>query len=186
LVLRGWVFGIAILLLFIILGLLLFFPMHKIGLGDEIDGFPVKETSLTVWNWTTALAVNVPGIAQPDPQYQEFIILNVSLRNIASHELYFGVNDSFNQELQLANDKNLFLEAVYQHPRYGTTTLIAHSETNVLDIGWGITLTEKLSLLTPNQSANGSLYFIMHQGYTPKSLFCNDTKSTLFTVALDN
>jgi hypothetical protein len=184
--LHNWVFGIVVLLLLMILGLILFFPMPKIGLGDEIKGFPVKETSLTVWNWTTALAVNVSGIAQADPQYQEYIVLNVSLRNVASHEVYFGANDSFNQELQQAKTKNLFLEAVYVHPRYGTTTLIVHSETNALDIGWGITPTEKLSSLAPNQSVNGSMYFIIHQVWTPESLFCNDTNGRLFTVELNN
>jgi len=109
-------FGVVVLLLLIIFGLLLFFPMPRIGLGDEIKGFPVKETSLTVWNWTTALAVSVTGIAQADPQYQEYIVLNVSLRNVASHEICFGTNDSFNQELQQAKTKNLFLEAVYEAP----------------------------------------------------------------------
>jgi K+-transporting ATPase A subunit len=44
--LHNWVFGVVVLLLLIILGLLLFFPMPRIGLGDEIKGFPVKETSL--------------------------------------------------------------------------------------------------------------------------------------------
>lgn len=160
--------------------------MPRIGLGDEIKGFPVKETSLAVWNWTTALAVKVTGIAQADPQYQEYIVLNVSLRNVASHEIYFGTNDSFNQELQQAKTKNLFLEAVYEAPRYGTTTLLVHSETNALDIGWGITPTEKLSSLTPNQSINGYVYFIIHQGYTPKSLVCNDTNGELFTVEFNN
>ena len=181
-----WVFGVVILLLAIIIGLLLFFSTPRIGLGDEIKGFPVKETSLTIWNWTTALAVNVTGIAQANPQYQEYIVLSVSLRNVASQEVHFGTNDSFNQELQQARTKNLFLEAVYEAPRYGTTTLIAHSEANALDIGWGITSTEKPSNLAPNQTINGSLYFIMHQGYTPTNLFCNDTKGLLFTVTLNN
>jgi hypothetical protein len=78
------------------------------------------------------------------------------------------------------------LEAVYEAPRYGTTTLLVHSETNALDIGWGITPTEKLSSLTPNQSINGYVYFIIHQGYTPKSLVCNDTNGELFTVEFNN
>jgi hypothetical protein len=176
----------VILLLVVILLLLLLYPIGRIGLGDQVEGFPVKEMSLTVWNWTAELVVNVSGLAQPDPQYQEFIVLKVSLRNTATYAVYFGRNDSFNLELQQAKIKNLFLEATYQHPRYGTETIIVHSETDALDIGWGITLTEKPSLLTPNQLMNGSLYFIMHQGYTPKSLFCNDTNGLLFTVALDN
>jgi hypothetical protein len=166
----------------------MYFPVQIIGLGDEVKGFPVKETSLTVWNWTTALTVNVTGIAQADPQYhQQYVVLNVSLRNIASHEVYFGTNDSFNQELQQAKTKNLFLE--YRSgpvSKGGWITEIAHSETNALDIGWGITLTEKLSSLTPNQSANGSIYFIIHRGWTPENLFCNDTNGRLFTVALNN
>jgi hypothetical protein len=174
----------VILILLIILGLLFFFPVTETGLGDEIKGFPIEEMSLTVWSWTTAFMVNVPGIAQP-LQYQEYIILNVSLRNIASHEVHFGVNDNFNQELQEARTKNLFLKATYQAPRYGTMTLIVHAETNALDIGWGITPTQKLSSLMPNQSAYGSIYFIMHQGYNPESLICNNTNSELFTVALN-
>jgi hypothetical protein len=184
--LHYWVFGAVILFLVILFGLLLFFPMQRIGLGDEIKGFPVKETSLTVWNWTTALTVNVTGIAQADPQYQEYVVLNVSLRNIASHEVHFGTNDSFNQELQQAKTKNLFLEYFYDLPKYGRMTEIAHSETNALDIGWGITPTEKLSSLAPNQSVNGSMYFIIHQVWTPESLFCNDTNGRLFTVELNN
>jgi hypothetical protein len=184
--LHYWVFGVVILLLVILLGLLLFFPMQRIGLGDEIKGFPAKETSLTVWNWTTTLTVNVTGIAQANPQYQQYVVLNVSLRNIASHEVYFGTNDSFNQELQQAKTRNLFLEYFYDLPKYGRMTEIAHSETNALDIGWGITPTEKLSSLAPNQSVNGSIYFIIHQVWTPKNLFCNDTNGRLFTVALNN
>lgn len=183
-----WIFGAVMLLLVILPSLFLFFPVQRIGLGDEIKGFPVKETSLTVWNWATALTVNVTGIAKADPQYyQQYFILNVSVRNIASHEVYFGINDSFNQELQQAKTKNLFLEYFsMQGYKGGKMTEIAHSETNALDIGWGITLTEKLSSLTPNQSVNGSIYFIIHQGWTPENLFCNDTNGRLFTVALNN
>jgi hypothetical protein len=184
----GWIFGAMILLSVILIGSLVYFPVQIIGLGDEAKGFPVEETSLTVWNWTTALTVNVTGIAKADPQYyQQYAVLNVSLRNIASHEVYFGINDSFNRELQQAKTKNLFLE--YRSgpvSKGGWISEIAHSETNALDIGWGITLTEKLSSLTPNQSANGSIYFIIHRGWTPENLFCNDTNGRLFTVALNN
>ena len=56
---RNVVFGVAIHVLLVILGLVLFFPITRIGLGDEIQGFPVKGMSMTVWSWTTESAENI-------------------------------------------------------------------------------------------------------------------------------
>jgi hypothetical protein len=180
-------FGFVILALLIILGLVLILPNPRFGpgLGDEVKGFPVDEMSLTVWNWTTAHSVNVTGIAQLGTN-QKYVVLSLSVRNIADHEVYFGRNDAFNEKFQKAKTKNLLLENSITYPKYGESVERAHAEASALDMGWGITLTNELTSLAPNQSVNGSLYFIIGEYYTPKKLVCTDiAHGDIFTVGLN-
>jgi hypothetical protein len=183
--LRDRVFGLVILVLFIALVLTFVLPKSIFGpgLGDEVKGFPVDEMSLTVWNWTVADGVNVTGIAQLGA-YDKYVVLSVSLRNIADHPVYFGRNDTFNESLEKAKTKTLLLESV-KNVGKGEETDRALAQTSALDMGWGITLTNKLTFLGPNQSVNGFLYFMIYEYNIPKRLVCNDVgKGDVFSVDL--
>jgi hypothetical protein len=179
------VFGLVILVLLIMLVLTFVIPnsIFGPGLGDEVKGFPVDEMSLTVWNWTVADSVNVTGIVQLGA-YDKYVILSVSLRNIADHPVYFGRNDTFNESLEEAKTKTLLLESVVNVGK-GEETDRAHAQTSALDMGWGITLTNNLTSLGPNQSANGFLYFVIYEFNAPKRLVCNDVgKGDIFGIDL--
>jgi hypothetical protein len=181
------VFGLVILALLIIIGLTFVLPnsIFGPGLGDEVKGFPVDEMSLTVWNWTAADSVNVTGIAQLGA-YDKYVVLSVSLRNTVDHPVYFGRNDTFNESLEKAKTKSLILESVVNVGK-GEETDRAHAQTSALDMGWGITLTNKLTSLGPNQSVNGYLYFMIYALNNPKKLVCNDVgKGDVFAVDLSS
>jgi hypothetical protein len=179
------VFGLVILALLIILGLTFVLPnsIFGPGLGDEVKGFPVDEMSLTVWNWTVADSMNVTGIAQLGT-YDKYVVLSVSLRSMVDHPVYFGRNDEFNESLEKAKTKTLMLESVVNVGN-GEETDRARAQTSALDLGGGIALTNKLISLGPNQSVNGSLYFMIYALNAPKRLVCNDVgKGDVFIVDL--
>jgi hypothetical protein len=119
-----------------------FTPHHKIG--EEIKGFPVDELSITFTDYTItkSLEEEVPTL-QTNLQSSKYVIFMVTVKNLASHELYFNRQDDFNDKLTLAKvysfvltygerDYDAFPIIITYPTSVPSTTIIGGSEIKVI------------------------------------------------------
>jgi hypothetical protein len=168
--------------------------------GYEIKGIPVDELSITIGDYSTAKSVNMPNTVQQSEDYK-YIIFPITVKNLASHTLYFDRQDDFTDRVNLAKASSFILtygeknyEAYAQNNYYmvsvPSSTLYGGSELKVrsLNWGWGITMSnaEEITSLAPNQSISGILYFVIGQYYNPNQLIFGSTIKPIFSINLNS
>lgn len=162
-------------------------PQASYKLGDEIRGFPVDEISITVWNYSVT-NTNVPGLPLPNvPSGLQFVVFNVSIRNLENHALFFNQTGDLQTRLSRATSKYLYLELEGQNLPGSTVGGASFPRIPNGDIDfWGIALNESLTHLGANERVDGFIYFLKDSGLTSKELVCKSIYETkpIFVVNL--
>jgi len=153
-------------------------PYASYKIGNEIKGFPVDGISIIITNISTS----------PDltfPKTSEDVILNVTIRNLASYPIYFNQT---NLQTKLSQASSKYLELTY---KVGSGEGGASPFTNNNNEWWGITVfgvpNNEFNWLAANESINGSIRFMLGDDtYHSFQLVCksNSQQKPLFIVNL--
>lgn len=150
-------------------------PYATYKIGDEIKGFPIDGTSITITNFSIS-QTNLPF---PN---SSTVVLNVTIQNLADYTVYFNQSSLETIFDQAASNKHL--ELTYRTTKGGGSAY-PYKHTN----WWGITSPGYLEFnsLTANQQINGSMLFTLTpNSFSTFELTCRQTsqQKPLFTVNL--
>jgi hypothetical protein len=144
-------------------------PYASYKIGDEIKGFPVDGISMTINNFSTS-----PDLTFPESSKD--IFLNVTLRNLSGHSVYFNHDESASKYLDL---KFVTEKGVGEASAWNYTS------------NWVITLFDiqknEITSITLNESANGTIRFVLgNVTYSSLELICRSIsqQKPLFIVNL--
>jgi hypothetical protein len=120
------------------------------------------------------------------PKTSEDVILNVTIRNLASYPIYFNQT---NLQTKLSQASSKYLELTY---KVGSGGGAASPLTYDNNDWWGITVlgvsNNEFNWLAANESVNGSIRFMLgNYNYSSFQLVCRSTsqQKPLFTVNIN-
>jgi hypothetical protein len=144
------------------------------NLGYEMKGFPVTEMSLTICNLTTSKTILMEGVQDNGGLWVggEYLILTVAIHNLESYKIYFARGSDLSNAV---NSYTFVLaDGSGNHQVTPDYSLISTNYQQQIEWGMGIIMpnAQQVTLLEPNQTVYGYLYFAVGENYTPNQLLC--------------